>query len=555
MARPVAYIRQSLNDKSSSSPERQRETTDRFALNREWIIIEYYIDVGGKRSEIEDAVHRPNFLRMMAHARLQKFDTIIVSSQERFGVPDIYSFYGLMGELRSLNIEVWDATSGICINPPGHQLGTVFQAFAGTVIDTGEQQARAKNVCSGQVVKSKQGRYLGGGIAYGTCIKCISGTGETMWTCEVVGTKLYETTYADGRVVIRDYTPTGDKADTDRVVFDRSKYTDRILAVQRCFELFLSGYGCNTIVGDLKSHGWTLPGGKPFYSSVIQGFIRTGIIYTGRSGHFKVSRGEFYNYKSGLPTAVDNLRGKAPRVKNNIDDWTTSEIMFEPIIAPEVFRKAYDLLASKSRSRTRQNQSAVYAGILYCENCGTRMTADGDRYRCTTYLNKGGPKSGCSPNFVKASVIDQAVNDWLDNTGSTLDWTGEVAPIKALYQTGEINQRLLRLKPRMALGNPLSCLQQAFARLLARFHKKFLTFRSSFVGAWFDAAGAVAYSVVCNRPEHRCYQALPVRWQRPSQRLLECRHRLKSPLEADQSRLFVMRLGRLGCHASYQVIR
>ena len=40
----------------------------------------------------------------------------------------------------------------------------------------------------------------------------------------------------------------------------------------------------------------------------------------------------------------------------------------------------------------------------------------------------------------------------------------------------------------MALGNPLSCLQQAFARLLARFHKKFLTFRSSFVGARFDAA-------------------------------------------------------------------
>src|SRR5271166_6278281 len=103
---------------------------------------------------------------------------------------------------------------------------------------------------------------------------------------------------------------------------------------------------------------------------------------------------------------------------------------------------------------------------------------------------------------------------------------------------GEGNvSRILSFR-RMALGNPLSCLQQAFARLLARFHKKFLTFRSSFVGAWFDAAGAVAYSVVCNRPEHRCYQALPVRWQRPSQRLLECRHRLKSPLEADQSRLF-----------------
>src|SRR5208283_4888030 len=118
-----------------------------------------------------------------------------------------------------------------------------------------------------------------------------------------------------------------------------------------------------------------------------------------------------------------------------------------------------------------------------------------------------------------------------------------------LYSAAQI-----RYHDRMALGNPLSCLQQAFARLLARFHKKSLCFRSSFVGARFDAAGAVAYSVVCNRPEHRCYQVFPVRWRRPSQRLLECRHRLKSPLEADQSRLFAMRLGRLGCHASYQVI-
>jgi len=106
----------------------------------------------------------------------------------------------------------------------------------------------------------------------------------------------------------------------------------------------------------------------------------------------------------------------------------------------------------------------------------------------------------------------------------------------------------------MALGNPLSCLQQAFARLTSGFHKKFLTFRSALVGARFDAAGAVAYSVVCNRPEHRCYQAFPVRWRRPSQRFLECRHRLNCPLEAYQSRLFVMRLGCLGCNASNQVV-
>ena len=75
------------------------------------------------------------------------------------------------------------------------------------------------------------------------------------------------------------------------------------------------------------------------------------------------------------------------------------------------------------------------------------MTADGDRYRCTTYLNKGGKSSACTPNFVKASVIDERVNAWLDDTGRSLNWTCDKAPVKALYQIGEINQRLSKLKP------------------------------------------------------------------------------------------------------------
>ena len=68
----------------------------------------------------------------------------------------------------------------------------------------------------------------------------------------------------------------------------------------------------------------------------------------------------------------------------------------------------------------------------------------------------------------------------------------------------------------MALGNPLSCLQQAFARLLARFHKKSLCFRSSFVGARFDAAGAVADVVLCDCSEHLLYQVVQFAWYRLS---------------------------------------
>ena len=123
MDRNAAYIRQSLVDKHSSSPERQRDTTNAFAATRSWIINDFFVDVGGKRSDSDDLTHRPNFQRMMNDARAKKFKRILVSSQERFGTSDVYSFYALMGELRNLGIEVWDCTAGIIINPPGYQLG------------------------------------------------------------------------------------------------------------------------------------------------------------------------------------------------------------------------------------------------------------------------------------------------------------------------------------------------------------------------------------------------------------------------------------------------
>ena len=213
--------------------------------------------------------------------------------------------------------------------------------------------------------------------------------------------------------------------------------------------MFLSGYGCNTIAGELNIMGYRLPGGRPFYSSVVQGFIKTGIIYTGRSCYFKVSEGKFYQYKDGVPIAVDNLRGKAIRVKNNIDEWSISDdIMFQPIIPQRCLAQPTILMVSKSRrTNVGRINTAVYAGFLYCENCGRRMTADSDRYRCTTYLNRAVQSLAALQILYGPALLTRPVNDWLDELGIVLNWTGEPAPVKALYQIGEINQRLLRLKP------------------------------------------------------------------------------------------------------------
>ena len=82
---------------------------------------------------------------------------------------------------------------------------------------------------------------------------------------------------------------------------------------------------------------------------------------------------------------MKNLKGKT-KTKHNIADWLISDEVFKPIVSMEEYHLAHDLLVSRARPRVRQNQKAVYAGLLVCENCGLPMTASGDEYRCTTYL-------------------------------------------------------------------------------------------------------------------------------------------------------------------------
>ena len=131
----------------------------------------------------------------------------------------------------------------------------------------------------------------------------------------------------------------------------------------------------------------------------------------------------------------------------------------------ENFHQAHALLVSKARPRVRQNQKAVYAGLLICENCGVPMTANGDKYCCTTYLNNGGPQSGCTPNSVGSRIIDTYVDNWLKETGVTLAWTDKTDPVTSLYKISDINDRMrslmviveLYLADKLSLAFPYEC--------------------------------------------------------------------------------------------------
>ena len=91
---------------------------------------------------------------------------------------------------KSYGIELWDASKNQLLNPHGTEAAGILQSTIGTIMDTGEQVARARNIVTGQTTKARKGSYLGGPIAYGVAIKCVTQDGTVRWTSESLGAKI-----------------------------------------------------------------------------------------------------------------------------------------------------------------------------------------------------------------------------------------------------------------------------------------------------------------------------------------------------------------------------
>ena len=178
MKRLVGYIRQSLQD----AAQQPRATTrnHRVLGQGPWLIIaKVYRDIGGKRSESDNVKTRKDFQKLLKDADARKFDIIVVASQERFGTADFYEFVGYLDRFNKLGIELWDAGKNLLLNPHGTEAAGILQSTIGTIIDTGEQMTRSRNTITGQTTKARKGQYLGGHIAYGVAIQCVTLMGRS----------------------------------------------------------------------------------------------------------------------------------------------------------------------------------------------------------------------------------------------------------------------------------------------------------------------------------------------------------------------------------------
>ena len=214
-----------------------------------------------------------------------------------------------MGRLQTQGIEVYDASKNQLRNPHVTEAAGILQSTIGTIVDTTEQVTRSRNVVTGQTTKARKGSYLNGPIAYGVGIQCVTQDGTIRWTSEMVGKTLYETIYTDGRVTILLYAFCGDRVFSDKLLFCRSRYNDKIWVGKVIFRSYLAGSGAREIIGSLNSSGHRLPGGRVFYKLFIYNVRGNGHIYMGSVAYFKANSGRCYHGNKITPIRVKNFKG------------------------------------------------------------------------------------------------------------------------------------------------------------------------------------------------------------------------------------------------------
>lgn len=121
------------------------------------------------------------------------------------------------------------------------------------------------------------------------------------------------------------------------------------------------------------------------------------------------------------------VRGRA--VKNDKNNWIIIEGTHEPIISRETWSIAQELLKRSTRQINFEQHVGLFAGYLFCGNCGRAMTKVVNKFKSktvTTYIcgsyKRYGEKT-CKRNAVKLDFLEKLV---LDKLNEQIKKAGEI---------------------------------------------------------------------------------------------------------------------------------
>lgn len=368
------YIRLSREDgdkaESDSIGNQRKLIADYLKGKDEFVVYDTYVDDGFTGLSFQ----RPSFMRMMDDIEDGKVNCVIVKDLSRFGRDYIETGRYLERYFPDNDVRFIAITDNIDSMKQAYDILLPIKNIFN------EQYARdvSKKVLASMHTKQKAGEFIGAFASYG-----------------------YRKSPTDkNRLIIDEYAA---------------------YMVRRIFEMYIGGYGKNSIARILNEDGIVCPSeykrmnGENYRNS--RKLESTS--YWTYSTVNRILKNEMYAGNMVQGRKRQRMKGRQRSVSK--EDWIIVEDTHEAIIDPDTWRKTQELLKRRTRELDLNSNMSVFAGFLKCGDCGRALVkkigsfghgTGNINYYCGTYVRSG--RQYCSAHAIPYSVLEDVIRNDLN---------------------------------------------------------------------------------------------------------------------------------------------
>lgn len=359
------YCRLSKDDElvgDSNSIVHQKEMLAKYAKEHGFTNTEFYVDDGYSGKNF----NRPDFQRMMSDVEEGKIGTVIVKDMSRFGRDYIMVGYYTEIYFGNCNVRFIAVNDNVDSNVQTENDLTPFK----NVFNEWYAKDTSKKIRAVFKAKGNLGKHLSSNPPFGY-IK--------------------------------------DPNDKEKWIIDE----EAAETVKRIFQMFVDGMRMPEIARKLTEEKvetpqlYNLHRGRKIHRlsefpeiwsvASVKGILDQ-IAYAGHTVNFQTTKKSFKNKK---------------QVRLPKDQWVICENTQEPIIDGKTFETVQQMRKTK-RAYTKFNEPNMFSGLLYCADCGNRLTIQRvakhrnmDNFTCATYRKK--KKGLCSSHRILVSDLERVV--------------------------------------------------------------------------------------------------------------------------------------------------
>jgi site-specific DNA recombinase len=206
---------------------------------------------------------------------------------------------------------------------------------------------------------------------------------------------------------------------------DGSKYwvvdEEAAVIVRKIFRLCTEGKGVSQIAKQLKKE--KIPTPTEYWQSMGKPTIRKPSVipnqWSARTVSDILQRIEYLGHTVNFRTHVKSFKNHS-MVKNDPSDWKIFENTHKPIVEQVVWEKV-QLLRKNKRRNTKTGKKSIFAGLLVCSDCGSKLTfqtnckskPNQDSFVCGNYRSN---TVICSAHYIREAVIYDLVFTHIQRT-------------------------------------------------------------------------------------------------------------------------------------------